>query len=87
MFNCQIMIFTLSGATLTLNSQPPAGQIIVVNIYSKQFYRLGTVIYSAGALPIQELERVGGSELYHLLSSNLTNLQLNIQFILIKTII
>ena len=64
--------FTLSGATLTLNSQPPAGQIIVVNIYSKQFYRLGTVIYSAGALPIQELERVGSSELYHLLSSNLT---------------
>ena len=64
--------FTLSGATLTLNSQPPAGQIIVVNIYSKQFYRLGTIIYSAGALPIQELERVGSSELYHLLSSNLT---------------
>ena len=64
--------FTLSGATLTLNSQPPAGQIIVVNIYSKQFYRLGTVIYSVGALPIQELQRVGSSELYHLLSSNLT---------------
>jgi len=64
--------FSLNGATLTLNSQPPAGQIIVVNIYPKQFYRLGTVIYSAGALPIQELQRVGGSELYHLLGSNLT---------------
>ena len=65
--------FSLSGATLTLNSQPAAGQIIVINIYPKQFYRLGTVIYSAGGtIPIQELERVGGSELYHLLSSKLT---------------
>ena len=64
--------FSLSGATLTLNSQPTAGQIIVINIYPKQFYRLGTVIYSAGALPIQELQRVGSSELYHLLGSNLT---------------
>jgi hypothetical protein len=64
--------FTLNGATLTLSSQPPAGQIIVINIYSKQFYRLGTVIYSAGALPIQELERVSISELYHLLTSDLT---------------
>ena len=65
--------FSLNGATLTLNSQPAAGQIIVINIYPKQFYRLGTVIYSAGGtIPIQELERVGGSELYHLLSSKLT---------------
>ena len=64
--------FLISGTTLTLNSQAPAGQILIVNIYPKQFYRLGTVIYSAGALPIQELERVGGTELYHLLSSNLT---------------
>ena len=64
--------FSLSGATLTLNSQPTAGQVIVINIYPKQFYRLGTVIYSAGALPIQELQRVGSSELYHLLGSNLT---------------
>ena len=64
--------FSLSGATLTLNSQPTAGQIIVINIYPKQFYRLGTVIYSAGALPVQELQRVGSSELYHLLGSNLT---------------
>jgi len=64
--------FSISGSILTLNSQPPAGQVLIINIYPKQFYRLGTVIYSAGALPIQELERVGSSELYHLLSSNLT---------------
>ena len=64
--------FSLSGATLTLNSQPTAGQIIVVNIYPKQFYRLGTVIYSTGASSAQELQRVGSSELYHLLGSNLT---------------
>ena len=36
------------------------------------FYRLGTVIYSTGALPTQELERVDRGELYHLLSSKLT---------------
>ena len=64
--------FSLSGATLTLNSQPTAGQEIVINIYPKQFYRLGTVIYSTGASSAQELQRVGSSELYHLLGSNLT---------------
>jgi hypothetical protein len=65
--------FSISGAVLTLSSQPPASETLIVNMYPKQFYRLGTVIYSAGGnIPIQELERVGGSELYHLLSSKLT---------------
>jgi hypothetical protein len=35
-------------------------------------YRLGNIIYTNGAMPSQELERVTRSELYHLLSSNLT---------------
>ena len=66
--------YIISGGNLILNGTPPqAGTTVVINLYSKQFYRLGTVIYSAGGtLPIQELERVGSSELYHLLSSNLT---------------
>ena len=41
--------------------------------YPKQFYRLGQVLYTAGALPTQELQRVDRGELYHLLSSNLTS--------------
>ena len=65
--------YTVSGGNLTLNGvAPSAGDDVVINLYSKQFYRLGTVIYSAGASSIQELERVGSSELYHLLGSNLT---------------
>jgi hypothetical protein len=65
--------FSISGATLTLTTQPTAGQIIVVNLYSKEFYRLGNIIYAAGGTtPIQELQRIDRGELYHLLSSNLT---------------
>ncbi len=65
--------FTVSGANLTLATQPTAGHIIIINLYPKQFYRLGNVIYSAGGtlLP-QEIQRVGRSEIYHLNSSNLT---------------
>jgi len=45
----------------------------VVNLYSKEFYRLGNIIYAAGGTtPIQELQRIDRGELYHLLSSNLT---------------
>jgi len=64
--------YTLSGATLTLNTQPTAGQVIVVNLYPKEFYRLGQVLYQTGALPTEEMQRVDRGELYHLLSSNLT---------------
>ena len=64
--------YSLSGATLTLSSQPTAGQIIIINLYPKQFYRLGQVLYQAGALPTEEMQRVDRGELYHLLSSNLT---------------
>jgi hypothetical protein len=64
--------YTITNGNLILTSQPTAGDSIDINLYAKQFYRLGTVIYTAGALPIQELERVGSSELYHLLGSNLT---------------
>jgi len=64
--------YSISGATLTLNTQPTAGQIIVVNLYQKEFYRLGQVLYQAGALPTEEMQRVDRGELYHLLSSNLT---------------
>jgi len=64
--------YSISGATLTLNTQPTAGQTIVVNLYPKQFYRLGQVLYQVGALATEEMQRVDRGELYHLLSSNLT---------------
>ena len=64
--------YSVNGATLTLVNQPTAGQIIVVNLYPKQFHKLGQVLYQVGALPTEEAQRVGSHELYHLLSSNLT---------------
>ena len=64
--------YSINGTTLTLNAAPVAGiDIFIVNVQD-DFYRLGTVIYSEGALPTQELERVDRGELYHLLSSKLT---------------
>ena len=64
--------YSVSNTTITFFSQPLVGEPLVVNIYPKEFYRLGDLFYTAGTLPTQELERVGRSELYHLLSSNLT---------------
>jgi len=64
--------YNISGNNLVLNTQPQAGQDIVINFYPKQFYRLGQVLYQAGALPTEEMQRVDRGELYHLLSSNLT---------------
>jgi hypothetical protein len=64
--------YSINGTTITLNVAPAAGiDIFIVNVHD-DFYRLGTVIYSTGALPTQELERVDRGELYHLLSSKLT---------------
>jgi len=66
--------YTITGSTITFNVQPPVlGQVIRVNVYPKQFYKLGNVFYSAGGTrPVQELQRVGKGDLYHLLSSKLT---------------
>ena len=65
--------YTFSGTNLVYNVQPASlGQVITVNYYPKEFYRLGQVLYQAGALPTEELQRVDRGELYHLLSSNLT---------------
>jgi len=64
--------YSISGTTITFFSQPTIGQTLIVNIYPKEFYRLGDLFYTTGAIPTQELERVGRGELYHLLSSNLT---------------
>ena len=64
--------YSINGTTLTLNAAPVAGIDIFVVTTQDDFYRLGTVIYSEGALPTQELERVDRGELYHLLSSKLT---------------
>ena len=65
--------YTIAGDIITFNAQPVAGQTLVVNIYPKQFYKLGQVLYNAGAPIIpQELQEVGRNELYHLLSSDLT---------------
>tara|TARA_R110002096_G_C14446462_1_gene711183 strand:- start:56 stop:823 length:768 start_codon:yes stop_codon:yes gene_type:complete len=64
--------YSISGTTITFFSQPIIGQTLIVNVYPKEFYRLGDLFYTTGAIPTQELERVGRGELYHLLSSNLT---------------
>ena len=64
--------YSVSGTTITFFSQPVAGQTLIVNVYPKEFYRLGDLFFTAGAIPTQELQRVGRSDLYHLLSSNLT---------------
>jgi hypothetical protein len=64
--------YSINGTTLTLNAAPAAGINIFIVTTQDDFYRLGTVIYSAGALPTQELERVDRGDLYHLLSSKLT---------------
>ena len=64
--------YSINGTIITLNVAPAAGiDIFIVNVQD-DFYRLGTVIYGAGGLPTQELERVDRGELYHLLSSKLT---------------
>lgn len=65
-------IYTISGTTINFNSQPTIGQTLIVNVYPKEFYRLGDLFYQTGTLPTQELERVGTKDLYHLLSSKLT---------------
>jgi len=69
--------YAINGLIITLTNAPAAGPpispaTILVVVDSNDFYRLGTVIYTAGSLPSHELERVTRSELYHLLSSNLT---------------
>ena len=64
--------YSISGTTITFNSQPTVNQTLIVNVYPKEFYRLGDLFHTGGSVPTQELERVGRSELYHLLSSNLT---------------
>ena len=66
-------LYTIAGTVITFNSQPTIGLILVVNIYPKQFYKLGQVLYDAGGATIpRELQEVGRDELYHLLSSDLT---------------
>ena len=67
--------YTLSGTTLTLATPslgPPDEAQIQVQVTPKEFYRLGSLIYTVGAYAAQELERVDKGELYHLLGSNLT---------------
>jgi hypothetical protein len=66
-------LYEISGTTINFFSQPTVGETLIVNVYPKEFYRLGDLFYVAGALPTQELERVGTKDLYHLLSSNLTS--------------
>jgi hypothetical protein len=71
-------LYTIAGTVITFNSQPTIGLILVVNIYPKQFYKLGQVLYNAGGTTIpQELQQVGRDELYHLLSSDLTAPNIN----------
>jgi hypothetical protein len=70
--------YSITGVIITLTVAPVAGPpidpaLIFVVVTLDDFYRLGTVLYSAGGnIFPQELERVTRSELYHLNSSNLT---------------
>jgi len=64
--------YDISGTTINFFSQPAAGQTLIVNVYPKEFYRLGDLFYTKNSSSIQELQRVGSKDLYHLLSSNLT---------------
>jgi hypothetical protein len=64
--------YEITGSTINFFSQPVVGQTLIINVYPKEFYRLGDLFYTTGAIPTQELERVGQSDLYHLLSSKLT---------------
>ena len=65
--------YTLVGNVLTLATAPTPGQVITIQITPEQFYRLGSVLYSAGGnIFPQEIERVTKSELRLLNSSNLT---------------
>tara|TARA_R110000765_G_scaffold47857_4_gene98164 strand:+ start:812 stop:1753 length:942 start_codon:yes stop_codon:yes gene_type:complete len=63
--------YGISGTTVTVPQYTAANKLII-NLYPTEFYRLGNVIYTLGAIPSHELQRVQKSELYHLLSSNLT---------------
>ena len=65
--------YTINGINIDFHSQPTTALSLVVNYYPKEFYRLGDLFYTTGAIPTQELERVDRGELYHLLSSNLTS--------------
>ena len=65
--------YSITGTTITFNSQPVVNQNITVNAYPKEFYRLGNLFYTNNAIPTQELERVGRGDLFHLLSNNLTS--------------
>ena len=64
--------YTITNNIISLTVSPASVFIVLTVVDSNDFYRLGTVTYQAGALPYHELERVGRSELYHLLGSNLT---------------
>ena len=64
--------YTITNNIISLTVSPASVFTVLTVVDSNDFYRLGTVTYQAGALPYYELERVGRSELYHLLSSNLT---------------
>jgi hypothetical protein len=66
-------LYSISGTTINFFSQPTTGQTLIVNIYPKQFYKLGQVLYKPSSFPIaEELQRVLREELYHLLKSDLT---------------
>ena len=64
--------YTITGTTITLTVAPATIFNVFVIVSLDDFYRLGTVLYTSGALAPQELERVTRSELYHINSSKLT---------------
>tara|TARA_B110000444_G_scaffold59433_1_gene55351 strand:- start:2066 stop:3004 length:939 start_codon:yes stop_codon:yes gene_type:complete len=64
--------WTLTGLELVFAIAPAADAVILLQVTPNDFYRLGGVFYTPGAIQTQELERVTRSDLFHLNSSNLT---------------
>ena len=64
--------WTLTGIELVFNAAPSASAVILLQVTPFDFYKLGGVFYTPGAIPTQELERVTRTDLFHLNSSNLT---------------
>ena len=70
-FNATNITTTVNQGYVIPGTVDVVGTIKITSTGS-DFYKLGTVVYSSGALAQQELERVDRGELFHLNSSNLT---------------
>jgi len=66
------LTFSTAEADWQTPGQVSVSGTVVVTSTGADLYKLGTVVYTNGALPQQELQRVDRGEIFHLNSSNLT---------------